>query len=286
MAAQFPACPRHELLQRMFGDRCLIPDAHPGLVFDRYFRLWERPGVRVAKIEGPLHDFAAAYARAGQSPDVRERLADIHRRLDGIVSANNGRTNRYKTQSRLATGLGADHPLDNGFVFDPAVGVPYLPGSSVKGLCHAWAELTLGREHPDMLRLFGVGPQEAEETGERERVGGIVFLPAYPQDWPELDVDIVNNHHRAYYGAEPSRRGGKGRFPPMDIESPIPVYFLAVRAKTTFVFRVLPHAATLADSDLEQATGLLANGLRWLGIGAKSAVGYGVVTDADKAVSK
>ncbi len=39
---------------------------------------------------------------------------------------------------RLAVGLGGDHPLENGFTFHRVYGVPYLPGSALKGLARAW----------------------------------------------------------------------------------------------------------------------------------------------------
>jgi len=39
---------------------------------------------------------------------------------------------------RLAVGLGGDHPLENGFTFHRVYGIPYLPGSALKGLARAW----------------------------------------------------------------------------------------------------------------------------------------------------
>jgi len=50
-----------------------------------------------------------------------------------------------KSTSPFVTGLGNEHPLENGFAFINPYGLPYLPGSSVKGVVRSAAEeLALG----------------------------------------------------------------------------------------------------------------------------------------------
>lgn len=39
---------------------------------------------------------------------------------------------------RLAIGLGHEHPLENGITLHRIYGIPYLPGSAIKGLTRAW----------------------------------------------------------------------------------------------------------------------------------------------------
>ena len=67
----------------------------------------------------------------------------------------------------FATGLGNEHPLENGFAFLNPYGLPYLPGSSVKGVVRRAAEELAHRDFfrasdescewslPDIWRLFG-----------------------------------------------------------------------------------------------------------------------------------
>ncbi|MCY4470241.1 MAG: type III-B CRISPR module RAMP protein Cmr6 [Thiotrichales bacterium] len=67
----------------------------------------------------------------------------------------------------FATGLGSEHPLENGFAFLNPYGLPYLPGSSVKGVVRRAAEELAHKEFsrmsdepsewslPDVWRLFG-----------------------------------------------------------------------------------------------------------------------------------
>jgi CRISPR-associated protein Cmr6 len=278
MLADLPPVPRQALLrQQIFADKGIPAEAHPGLVFERYFRVWENLGKPVSPKLSSLQGFVADYQPLRTSPHHRDRLAECHARLDKLVAAHQGITREFITQSRLAIGLGGDHPLENGFTFDYALGVPYLPGSSVKGLCRAWATLLLGQgafAETEVDRFFGVGPDEANIRGVEPGLGALVFLAAYPKDWPELAVDVMTPHHMDYYGADPRQRGPRRRFEPMDTESPNPVYFLTVREQTRFVFRIFSRTSGI---DLERGVGLLAAGLATLGIGAKTAVGYGVM---------
>ena len=67
----------------------------------------------------------------------------------------------------FATGLGNEHPLENGFAFLNPYGLPYLPGSGVKGVVRRAAEELAHKDYsrmsdepcewslPDVWRLFG-----------------------------------------------------------------------------------------------------------------------------------
>ena len=86
------------------------------------------------------------------------------------------------------------HPVENGFAWHPTLGMPYLPGSSIKGLVRAWA-----REHaedspaPDtMTRLLG-GPG---------RAGSVCFLDAVPTAPAQLEADVISGRPRRYASRE------------------------------------------------------------------------------------
>ena len=71
--------------------------------------------------------------RQRQAFDVSAR-ADAAYRLDALATAP------------FTTGLGNEHPLENGFAFLNPYGLPYLPGSGVKGvLRQAARELASGQ---------------------------------------------------------------------------------------------------------------------------------------------
>lgn len=198
------------------------------------------------------------------------------------------------TQWRLVSGLGIAHPFETGLVFDHTYGVPYLPGSSVKGAARAWAEEN-GDRYPVELRRVIFGPKmEDKRAGllpfEASR-GYVVFFDAYPTKWPELELDIINPHYSEYYN---------GDSPPADWLSPVPTYFLTVKSNTEweFVVGVAPVRQDLEEGVFRKAGvddkgGLLQDAIKAvtgaaqeLGMGGKTAVGYGYFEPGNQAGGK
>ena len=62
---------------------------------------------------------------------------------------------------------------------------------------------------------------------------------------------------------------------PVDNENPIVITFLAVSANTMFTFGLSPRLGVHPPPDLDAAESLLRTALQTLGIGSKTAVGYG-----------
>jgi hypothetical protein len=116
----------------------------------------------------------------------------------------------------------------------------------------------------EVERLFGPETIRREEDAD---TGALTLLDAYPPRWPRLAVGLVNCHHRAYYAG--------GADYPAETDDPQPVYFFALEAGSELLFRVAPRPGRSSRGEVEKAMDLLAWGLDHLGIGAKSAVGYG-----------
>lgn len=268
--------------RRIIETGITAPGANAGLVWERYLPLWSgddrRPQRKVEDEKGSgtatkqaLDRFVAGRKQAEKplGPALRDQSARQRRALD-LLAQRSGKVLKIvqaRTQARFATGLGADHPTENGFSFDPASGLPFLPGSAVKGLCRRAAGLE-GRDEHTCHRWFG--PEDITASSKASQ-GEVVFFDAFPIQWPRLAVDIVNNHHPVYYRTLTETDGGK-RTPPTETESPIPVYFLTVDKGAVFSIPLLAPAAE-ADAVAEA----LLSGLRWLGLGAKTAVGYGLM---------
>lgn len=264
-----------------FLGRSLSPAGHAGLIWDRYFPVWEWRSDQLSrsKLHEPLDIFVDAFNKRGQGPRnpardlVRQHRERLLRAVEGLVRTR-GRavgSPTFRVAGRLVTGLGADHPTGNGFAFDPVIGVPYLPGTLVKGLCRRSAELG-DISAAEIAKLFG--PEQDDPRSEKEQ-GRLSFFGAYPKRWPKLVVDVVNCHHPHYY-ADLGRRVRHAPVP-RETESPVPVFFLAVEAGTEFVFPMVARN----DTDLNTAVGLLRRGLDLLGIGAKTAVGYGFMEEVE-----
>ncbi len=160
---------------------------------------------------------------------------------------------------RMVIGLGASHPQETSMTLHHIYGIPYIPGSAVKGVTRHWV----------ILSKFGNDEKKAEEDedfrnifGTQAQAGKVIFFDAYPVDEIKLKIDIMNPHYQDYYS--------KGE-PPADWQNPTPIKFLTVE-KTKFSFSL-----ACRDEDLlQKATNYLKEALRDHGVGAKTALGYGL----------
>lgn len=241
--------------------------------FDRYERDWTvtKADRRTGRKEGKqafLLDFVKLHAGAqGRYPAFLERRCQA-------LTALKAREIRLTTATRLEVGLGLPSPLETGFLLDRLTGCPYLPGSSVKGLLRATAEL-VGKgeiEQGDrafwshhLARIFG--PETGADSGPAK--GEAAFFDAWPAVWPKLEVEILTPHHQDWNGDKPGSL-------PADSDDPVPVPFLTVAAGTPYLFFFRSLAAPeRAAADLAQVEALLPIALDWLGIGGKTSSGYG-----------
>ena len=162
-------------------------------------------------------------------------------------------------------------------------GVPYLPGSALKGVCRARARrleergfspLGTAGTRPWSDDLFGfVTENEAGGAAGLCDFWDALWVPEPPTAPPEADrppwsplaLDVVTPHHAAYYtqGAEP-----------LDREEPVPTQFLTVRPGARFlvVVEASPAASNVLSWLVDQ---LLVPALAEDGVGAHTRAGYG-----------
>ncbi len=168
----------------------------------------------------------------------------------------------YTTYPGLLIGTGYPHDaslkeaIKLGFSLDYVSGLPYLPGSSLKGILRsAFSEQSLIRAymrpeiHVDEL-----------ESGIFEQ--GDVFLGAYPipeQERPVLDMEYITPHNSRF-------------------ADPIPVSLMKIRPNVRFVFCFLMEGE-IACAGLEERLELYQTLITELGIGAKTRVGFGRMTE-------
>ncbi len=257
-------------------------DGHFGLVLDKYaarFEEDEKPDLDKDEILRRLMGFASVNMGRGKPRELRPYrqrlvgreeealLARQHTRLDALVAAR-GRSRCFTTLGPLAIGLGNSSPLENGITIHPTYGVPYIPGSTIKGMVGAWAEDWEGYDEAALVGLLGHAPGERDAR----RIGGISFLDALPVPPTRVVVDVMTPHAGPYYGDRP--------LPPADWHSPNPIPFLAVPERQCFKLRYQVNGradlgqTTLADR-LVEIDRLLEDALVTIGIGAKTAAGYG-----------
>ena len=148
--------------------------ASPGLRFGMYLKLW---GVNSQSNELLWTTHDVNYRTAGRNREEREfkdenktsalgaatllnetdrkSIAAHIRRQQAIFDAAAGASGLKLAAQSVApftTGLGNEHPLENGFAFLNPYGLPYLPGSGVKGVVRRAAEELA---HPDFFQDGG-----------------------------------------------------------------------------------------------------------------------------------
>jgi len=56
-------------------------------------------------------------------------------RFETLIQSLGGEPLLIRTAWRFVSGLGRSRPVENGFVWHHTLGVPYLPGSSIRACC-------------------------------------------------------------------------------------------------------------------------------------------------------
>lgn len=182
---------------------------------------------------------------------------------------------KASTKTPLITGIGQTHPNEVSMVFDYMLGIPYIPASSIKGLLRFTTvikEITDNIEKYNNVKEGKIDDESVAEIqyyfGGQSNEGSVVFLDAYPQNIPNLHIDIMNPHYGEYY---------QDAKPPADYLEPTPIKFLTVAPKTTFVFRAIINKHRKDYESLKQSIKkILEQALTKEGIGAKTALGYGL----------
>ncbi|OOE99702.1 type III-B CRISPR module RAMP protein Cmr6 [Salinivibrio sp. MA351] len=165
----------------------------------------------------------------------------------------------FTVKNRLLIGMNGNAGLETGCCLSRNYGMPYIPGSSVKGVVRNWANSNLNAFSDDIEELLGT-----DDSEQPSRISGTVtFHDAWwiPKDGGKPFVlDVVTTHHQAYYNGSQDE--------PSDTDSPIPNHLLAVQGSFLFVLEGEPEAVQTCQRMLEEA-------LKHGGIGAKTAAGYG-----------
>lgn len=190
-----------------------------------------------------------------------DRMLDALRAQNYIVQKFTLRAAR-----RVVVGLGAESVLETSIRLHRVYGFPIIPGSALKGVTRAYAELVEGKNENDPVfaDIFGKGPPESQ-------AGKVIFLDAIPANPANLtlELDVMNPHYAPYY---------QGSEPPADYHNPVPVFFLTIGPGSEFLFAVASRERDLA----ERAQKCLTKALTEMGIGAKTVAGYGLWEGCDQ----
>ena len=305
-------------------------DASPGMRFGMYLKLWglnrrsnallwetfdvdhevrgQQHQEREVKYENKVS--ALSVAKRLNKSDVktmRELLARQQQVFDTVPTLNATIRLNAVAVAPFTTGLGNEHPLENGFSFLNPYGLPYLPGSGVKGVLRQAARELAGGEwgdsegwseeirdkfpkssEKDLVRLSMLDILFGRESdgGDTDHLRGtLTFWDVIPQiKGDSLAVEIMTPHQGHYY----QEKATMGSVSPHESGQPTPISFLTVPPGSGFVFhvqcdlgRLKRLAPDLAENDRWKTLlrAAFTHAFDWLGFGAKTAVGYGQMRD-------
>ncbi len=242
-------------------------NANRGLFYNKYFNMWPEGGGKLEP-ESKLEWIQKFCGITGDNAAIEQAVS----RMSGLVNHLKGHIETMTQVSPLVTGMGLNHPVENGFLWHHTLGIPYIPGSGIKGLVRAWAEHWEGAETDIVRRLFG-------GSGKDPVAGNIIVFDALPVSAVELYAEVITPHDGGWRIKED--QGGEISSTPSDWVSPVPIPFLAVKPGTDFQFAFAPRRGA-QEGDLQLAAGYVEHALEYMGIGAKTAIGMGRFAKPEK----
>jgi len=221
--------------------------------------------------------------------EVQAALTGHHARRQALLAALRGQGLRVLTRpvisrKKLLVGHGEPSVYDTGMTLHHTLGVPYLPGSALKGLTRHWlTALAAGGEALDgfsaealtalVTQLFGAGGDDAHAAA-----GLAVFFDALPLAPPTLSLSGQTPHYGPYYAETPDTPDPKR--PPADWYKPVPFSYLVLKSGVKFDLHLaVRRHATWDDAQYAHAVDSLG---QWVtraldawGIGGKTRRGFG-----------
>jgi len=242
------------------------------LILEKYipfYNLQNKKMLEISKAKEKVYDF-----KSNNFQEANAYLNKLNERQRQIADKSFTLT----TKSRLIVGLGGGSALEVSIKLHFIYGFPYIPSSAIKGVLRAYKILKKVNfdfeEYSDLEKRIENGDKENEEIGAFVRVfgnqqykGDLIILDAIPKDFPKLEEDVMNPHYPEYYNEQK---------PPTDNQNPVPIKFLTVVKETIFNFYLKNSEVytEVFNTDLKED---LINAFNYLGIGAKTGVGYGVL---------
>jgi len=207
-----------------------------------------------------------------------------------LVESLKGEAIVYQLDWHMVTGMGNPHPVENGFLWHPTLGVPYLPGSQVKGIIRSFIEQYFDGANSEkrelMYRWFGSEENIDKENNDKEnieadnQVGSLIFFDAIPVVKPDISIDIMTPHMGNWYsrGNLINNIDNDADKIPSDWHDPVPIPFLVVK-EAKFLFTIAPRQGSgLLPEDMKDVFLILKQALGYLGVGAKTQTGYGYMS--------
>ena len=239
---------------------------HPGLWLDKYIDEQEKKDFETPsnkdQSKGNSRSYLIKEVASLREPDEYE---EFFKRWTKMLTDYDAQTHEAKVKGRMIVGLGSESVLETSITLHHTYGVPYIPGSALKGLAASYASQRLGdvwkKGSPAFNAVFGNTNSAGYIT-----FFDALYIPGSGHKGRVLYPDVITVHHPKYYQEEKN-------VSPSDWDSPNPVPFLSATGK----YLVALAAPDLGkDSEwIKKTFDILRLALKEMGIGAKTSSGYG-----------
>jgi CRISPR-associated protein Cmr6 len=239
---------------------------HAGLWLDKFLAKQIRKDEKLsADQRNPLAQLMEEVATL-KPPSADDAYAKFFQRWQDALVQIGAVSKQAKVLGRLSIGLGAEGVLETAITLHHTYGVPYIPGSALKGLAASYARKRLEKED--------WGPKSKNGAykilfGDTDSAGYVTFfdalcVPGSGHQGQALYPDVITVHHPDYY---------QGDQAPADWDNPTPIPFLSATGDYLLALGGDPQW-------VEAAYKILALALSEEGVGAKTSSGYGRMTVA------
>jgi len=238
---------------------------HAGLWLDKYIaRQEDKKNKVISSVDGDKKNYRRNFLDQVSSLPVSETYRKYYKRWEQILADNcKVKPRKAHVKGRMIVGLGSESVLETSVTLHRTYGVPYIPGSALKGLAASYARQKLTDEWNPIGEAYKIVFGDTNDAGYITFFDAL-YVPETGYQKQPLHPDVITVHHPKYY---------QGTTPPADWDSPTPIQFLSATGS---------YLIALAAPELEEEKKwinatfkILEEALKIMGIGAKTSSGYG-----------
>lgn len=231
------------------------PTANPGLWLDKF--LYKRNDEDKTSKTGLVNE---SVENAGNPELLALYEKFFNDRWKQSLADYSATQREFRVRGRMVVGLGAESVLEASISLHRTYGVPYIPGSALKGLARRFAAKVESWSAAHSRVVFGNEKNDNEATSGYLTFFDALYVPGSDTKGHGLHSDVMTVHHQDYYM--------KDNVPPADWDDPNPVSFLSATGKYLVALAGPPRWVGATFKLLQIA-------LAEEGIGAKTSSGYG-----------
>jgi CRISPR-associated protein Cmr6 len=234
--------------------RRIALNTHAGLWLDKYICEQSRENTKSRR------ELVNEVAALSEPPEYEAYFT----RWQDMLKECEAETREVRVKGRMAVGLGSESVLEASLCLHRTYGVPYIPGSALKGLTASYAHQCLGGDWRKGGKFHTIVFGNTDEAGYMTFFDALYIAGTGHAKKP-LAPDIITVHHQKYYQ--------NTQAVPRDSDDPNPIPFLSATGHYLLALAApdLRHSTKWTDITFQ----ILAQALDKFGIGAKTSSGYG-----------